>query len=449
MNVHRRMLLSPWILSLAVSAASGETLWFDDFNLDSSEIYEVLELNPGRDGTVFAFDYSAVGIPEAPSTVDGGTSGLKFFVNDPFDDTTPVTSGVQIAPIELGDTLAGLDYTLTYDLWMNVNGPLPEGGGGSTEAMMVGVGFDGVVPIEAGATDGTYFTLTGEAGVTTDVRSFTDDGYNSTNADGSPINVASESLEDDYYATIFPGGIDVATLPVQGGQDNQVGVTRQGQMAFQWHQIRVDVRGTEARFYVDDLLIAQDQDADIDGTIMVGQADYFSSETDVPRWNFSIVDNLRVITPLTGDFDGSGQLDAADIDDLTSQVARGADNLTYDLNSDNQVDQGDIEVWVKDLFPSWIGDADLDGEFNSSDLVVVLSAGTYEMDQDAVWSTGDFNGDGRTNSSDLVVALSDGGYELGPRAAVAVPEPATGLLGLGAIGALGLRGRRQRFRNRL
>ena len=72
----------------------------------------------------------------------------------------------------------------------------------------------------------------------------------------------------------------------------------------------------------------------------------------------------------------------------------------------------DIGVWVGDLFNSWIGDANLDGEFNSGDLVVVLSAGTYEADVDAVWSTGDFNGDGRANSSDLVAALSDGGYEL-------------------------------------
>ncbi len=78
---------------------------------------------------------------------------------------------------------------------------------------------------------------------------------------------------------------------------------------------------------------------------------------------------------------------------------------------------------------------------------MVLSSGTYEADIDAVWTTGDFNGDGRTNSSDLVVALSDGGYELGPVAAVAaVPEPTTGLaLSLAAITGLVLvpRGKRR------
>ena len=125
---------------------------------------------------------------------------------------------------------------------------------------------------------------------------------------------------------------------------------------------------------------------------------------------------------VVGDFNGDGVLDAADIDDLTGQSASGLHVAKYDLNGDTLVDEDDVNVWIKDLFNSWVGDANLNGEFNSGDLVVVLSSGTYEADVDAVWSTGDFNGDGRANSSDLVAALSDGGYELGPRAAVqAVP----------------------------
>jgi hypothetical protein len=145
------------------------------------------------------------------------------------------------------------------------------------------------------------------------------------------------------------------------------------------------------------------------------------------------------ITPLDasvpGDFDGSGSLDAPDIDDLTAQSAGGTNNLAYDLNSDTLVNSSDVDVWIKDLFNSWIGDADLDGQFNSSDLVQVLASGTYEVDTAAVWSTGDFNGDGRTDSSDLVSALSDGGYEVGPRTAVqAVPEPSAGLLACLAFG---------------
>ena len=129
-------------------------------------------------------------------------------------------------------------------------------------------------------------------------------------------------------------------------------------------------------------------------------------------------------TTARGDFDGNGVLDVADIDDLTAQSATFTDPPAYDLTGDQRVDVDDVLVWVKDLFGTWVGDANLDFEFNSTDLVAVLSSGTYEVDVAAVWSTGDFNGDGFANSSDLVAALADGGYEQGPRAAVsAVPEP--------------------------
>jgi hypothetical protein len=131
---------------------------------------------------------------------------------------------------------------------------------------------------------------------------------------------------------------------------------------------------------------------------------------------------------IIGDFNQNGQLDLPDIDDLTSQSAAGTNNPTYDLNADALVNTADVSFWIRDLRGSWVGDADLNGEFNSTDLVSVLAAGKYESGTASVWSEGDFNGDGRTDSGDLVAALADGGYEMGPRAAVAaVPEPATAL----------------------
>jgi hypothetical protein len=165
-------------------------------------------------------------------------------------------------------------------------------------------------------------------------------------------------------------------------------------------------------------------------------------------WGNEIVaiDDIRIysgILTTPGDFNANGVLDVADIDDLTVQSAGGAHPAAYDLNSDAAVNDADIKFWISDLFNSWIGDANLDGEFNSSDLVTVLASGTYEADVAAVWSTGDFNGDGRANSSDLVAALADGGYEAGPRAAVAaVPEPVSGTLLL--VGAMCLTMARRR-----
>jgi streptogramin lyase len=146
--------------------------------------------------------------------------------------------------------------------------------------------------------------------------------------------------------------------------------------------------------------------------------------------------SIIFLTSVPGDFDGDGILTTADINDLTGQSASRLNPTAYDLNSDTLVNDVDVTVWVRDLFRSWIGDADLNGEFNSSDLVEVLASGTYEGDILSTWSTGDFNGDGRTNSGDLVVALADGGYEQGSRAAVdAVPEPASFvMLMVGLIG---------------
>ncbi len=167
-----------------------------------------------------------------------------------------------------------------------------------------------------------------------------------------------------------------------------------------------------------------------------------SGAIDVDFFGFAPGIHIPAAGGLIGDFNGDGVLDATDIDDLTTKSGSGLNPPEYDLNSDTVVDSVDVGVWVKDLYHSWIGDANLDGEFNSGDLVVVLSSGAYEADVDATWSSGDFNGDGRTNSGDLVAALSDGGYENGPRAAVAaIPEPASLVLLL--LGSLGLSLRRR------
>ena len=148
---------------------------------------------------------------------------------------------------------------------------------------------------------------------------------------------------------------------------------------------------------------------------------------------------------LQGDFDKSGSLDAADLDGLTGQSALGTNPAAYDLNGDSLVNKSDVDIWAKDLFGGWIGDANLDHEFNSGDLVTVFTSGKYETGESAVWSQGDFNGDGLFNTGDLVAAFSDGGYEQGMRAAVSsVPEPCTLNLLLMAMGTAAAS--RRRFR---
>jgi hypothetical protein len=137
-----------------------------------------------------------------------------------------------------------------------------------------------------------------------------------------------------------------------------------------------------------------------------------------------------------GDLEWDGDLDVADLDKLLGFIRTGAFDSQSDFNFDKVVDQADLAFWVHDLKQTYFGDANLDGEFNSSDLVAVFEAGQYEdsVALNSTWATGDWNGDGEFTTSDLVSAFEDGGYEQGPRAATqAVPEPGSLALLLAAF----------------
>jgi ELWxxDGT repeat protein len=69
-------------------------------------------------------------------------------------------------------------------------------------------------------------------------------------------------------------------------------------------------------------------------------------------------------------------------------------------------------------FTPQAGDANLDGQFDQSDLVAVLQAGKYITPQPAVFEEGDFNGDGWFNQLDIVAALETGNYLEGPYASL-------------------------------
>ncbi|MFC1758030.1 hypothetical protein ACFL2H_04585 [Planctomycetota bacterium] len=56
------------------------------------------------------------------------------------------------------------------------------------------------------------------------------------------------------------------------------------------------------------------------------------------------------------------------------------------------------------------GDANLDGVFDSADLVLVFQAGVYEDSAAANWAQGDWSGDGKFDTQDLVLAFRDGRY---------------------------------------
>ncbi len=147
---------------------------------------------------------------------------------------------------------------------------------------------------------------------------------------------------------------------------------------------------------------------------------------------------------MLGDFNNDKKLDAVDVNALSAAIAGGQNPASFDLNKDNAVNDADLTRWVSgaDVRKTWFGDADLNGEFNSGDFVLVFQAGKFETDSAATWEQGDWNADLRFNSGDFIKAFQDGGFEAGPKAAVsAVPEPSS--IGWLLVGAAALFARRR------
>jgi hypothetical protein len=156
----------------------------------------------------------------------------------------------------------------------------------------------------------------------------------------------------------------------------------------------------------------------------------------------------RVALRQSGDFDLDGLLADRDVDALQAEAQARRHDPYFDINNDLLVDSADVHFWVTTLKRTWFGDANLDGEFNSGDLVAVFGAGEYEdsVVGNSGWAEGDWDGDGDFTSGDLVVAFQDGGFEVGPRAAVhVVPEPTSSLALLaGLIGLVGVSNSRRK-----
>ncbi len=121
--------------------------------------------------------------------------------------------------------------------------------------------------------------------------------------------------------------------------------------------------------------------------------------------------SARDLSAASGDVDKDGVLTSFDIDSLYASIGDN-DTSGIDLNSDSRIDQADVSILVHDKLNTVFGDLNLDGRFDSEDLVLAFQYGHYAdgISKNSSWLTGDFDGDGDFESSDLVVAFQDGGY---------------------------------------
>ena len=134
------------------------------------------------------------------------------------------------------------------------------------------------------------------------------------------------------------------------------------------------------------------------------------------EWSALTEAMFSVTNSIEGDFDLDNRVDLADIQLISLAVRSGADDQQFDLTGDGNVDRDDRGYLIKTLLKTDYGDANLDGVFDTSDLVQVLTEGKFSPnDVDGVaanWAEGDWDGDGVFGTRDLVIALTVG-FEVG------------------------------------
>ncbi len=114
---------------------------------------------------------------------------------------------------------------------------------------------------------------------------------------------------------------------------------------------------------------------------------------------------------LPGDLHADGQLNNLDLDALAAAIQ--TSDPAGDLNNDGTTSSDDIATLVRELMGTDIGDVNLDGRFDSTDLIIMFIAGQFEDQRvgNSRWSTGDLDGDAEFDSSDLIFAFQFGGYQ--------------------------------------
>lgn len=135
--------------------------------------------------------------------------------------------------------------------------------------------------------------------------------------------------------------------------------------------------------------------------------------SDADSWSgLNPTPGVATFASVPGDFDRNGLVDVADISMLFAQLRLPTPDPNYDLNSDRLVNVGDRDYMIHSILDTNYGDADLDGTFDSQDLIMVFQSGGYESAtaSNLTWAQGDWNGDGKFDTSDLTLAAQSGAY---------------------------------------
>lgn len=308
---HLKSIVCVAVASMGASSAFAN-LFSENFNVDTASSWTANAAGGTDYVTDFYFDYSAVGIPEAPNSqpIDSPTRGMQFRVNE----TSNIFGGVTVSPtgLDLGDG----DFTLTFDWWENVVGPLPNGGSGLTQFGLFGVLASGTAAngLNQPTTDAVYFAASGDGGSTRDWRAFSPDAISSYQPDdqtnGVDVYAAPNELavgnnrrngSNTYYSqfgNIAPPALQQTLYP-----GTQTGLLWSGAPGYAWHEVTITKTDSIVNWSVDGLVMARVDAAQLTmqtggNNILFGRHDVnfqSSSAPNAPLVSFTLIDNIVIV----------------------------------------------------------------------------------------------------------------------------------------------------------
>ncbi|HOC58179.1 MAG TPA: Calx-beta domain-containing protein, partial [Verrucomicrobiota bacterium] len=276
----------------------GTILFSDDFDTDSSALWTVNLYDPTDAFVDFAWDYSTVSVPAAPA--GGGTKGLRMRCGN----TQSILDGLSVSP--LGKNFTG-DYRLKFDMWINYNGPMYDGGPGSTQNFDAGVGTSGqaAVWLWALAPDSVWFTVSGDGASGYAVGDYNamigptllnDDSGVYAAGTGTPDSGIRDA-SNEYYSL---WGGQAAPAAQLASYPNQTGTANIGNAGMAWHTVVITKEGDVVTWVMDGITLATVTNTTLafSTNVFVGYQDIWAggSVSDVPAMSFGLVDNLKVMT---------------------------------------------------------------------------------------------------------------------------------------------------------
>jgi hypothetical protein len=277
---------------------SGALLFSDNFDSNSSTNWTINSNDGGIDSAAdFAYDYSQLFVPAVPG--GSGTTGLRFRLNE---QTGAQRNAISASPIGLD--LSG-DYRLKFKAWINYNGPMLDGGSGSTMHLTAGVGTtpDHANLALSGASDGIWFDVDGDGGSTFTIGDANAYVASALEADDSGVYAAGttnnpRATTNPYYSVW--GGLTAPAAQL-ANFPSQTGTSQAGNMGMAWHTFVITKATNAVTWLIDGIPIATvPADATTLSTnLFVGFEDLFPGASGVPAMTFVLIENLRVETYLS------------------------------------------------------------------------------------------------------------------------------------------------------